>query len=87
VTFARISTDDVNGCMRAYVGEGRFTDDPLSTFGSRAVVEVPGLQGLMRYICKNGFEHHAAMNASSCGTVLGAAMQDYLDWDVYSHGV
>ena len=87
VTFARISTDDVSGCVRAYVGEGRFTDDPLSTFGSRAVVEVPGLQALMRYICKNGFEHHAAMNASSCGTVLGAAMQDYLDWDVYSHGI
>jgi L-fucose isomerase-like protein len=87
VTFARISTDDVSGCVRAYVGEGRFTDDPLSTFGSRAVVEVPELQALMRYICKNGFEHHAAMNASSCGTVLGAAMQDYLDWDVYSHGI
>jgi L-fucose isomerase-like protein len=87
VTFARISTDDVGGCVRAYVGQGRFTDDPLSTFGSRAVVEVPGLQALMRYICKNGFEHHAAMNASSCGTVLGAALQDYLDWDVYSHGV
>jgi L-fucose isomerase-like protein len=87
VTFARISTDDVSGCIRGYVGQGRFTDDPLSTFGSRAVVEVPGLQSLMRYICKNGFEHHAAMNASSCGTVLGAALQDYLDWDVYSHGI
>src|SRR5579885_3207011 len=36
VTFARISTDDQNGCIRAYVGEGRFTDDSLSTFGSRA---------------------------------------------------
>jgi L-fucose isomerase-like protein len=43
----------------AYVGEGRFTDDPLQTFGTRAVVEVPDLQGLMRYICRNGFEHHA----------------------------
>jgi len=85
VTFARVSTDDVNGCIRAYVGEGRFTDDPLATFGSRAVVEVPELQALMRYICRNGFEHHAAMNGSQCGTVLADAMETYLGWPVYSH--
>jgi len=71
--------------MRAYVGEGRFTDDPLSTFGSRAVVEVPKLQTLMRYICKNGFEHHAAMNGSRCGDVLAEAMENYLGWEVYGH--
>ncbi len=85
VTFARISTDDVNGCIRAYVGEGRFTDDPLATFGSRAVVEVPELQSLMRYICKNGFEHHAAMNGSQCAAALADVMETYLGWPVYHH--
>lgn len=85
VTFARISTDDVNGSIRAYTGEGRFTDDPLATFGSRAVVEVPELQKLMRYICKNGFEHHAAMNASQCAGVLKEAIETYLGWPVYLH--
>jgi L-fucose isomerase-like protein len=85
VTFARVSTDDVHGCIRAYTGEGRFTDDPLATFGSRAVVEVPELQKLMRYICKNGFEHHAAMNRSQCATVLTEAMETYLGWPVYHH--
>lgn len=85
VTFARVSTDDVKGCIRAYVGEGRFTDDPLATFGSRAVVEVPQLQMLMRYICRNGFEHHAAMNASRCAGVLADAMETYLGWPVYRH--
>jgi L-fucose isomerase-like protein len=73
--------------MRAYVGEGRFTDDPLSTFGSRAVVEVPHLQKLMRHICTNGFEHHAAMNGSQCGAVLGEALENYLGWSVYRHGL
>ena len=86
VTFARVSTDDREGCIRAYVGEGRFTDDPLATFGSRAVVEVPELQKLMRYICRNGFEHHAAMNGSSCAQVLSDAFETYLHWPVYLHG-
>jgi L-fucose isomerase-like protein len=85
VTFARISTDDRAGQIRSYVGEGRFTDDRLATFGSRAVVEVPELQKLMKYICKNGFEHHAAMNASHCAEVLAEAFETYLGWDVYYH--
>ena len=61
------------------------TDDPLATFGARAVVEVAGLQKLMRYICKNGFEHHAAMVARHCAGVLAEAMETYLGWEVYRH--
>jgi L-fucose isomerase-like protein len=86
VTFARISTDDRAGLIRAYTGEGRMTDDPLATFGSRAVVEVPGLQKLMRHICRHGFEHHVAMNASQCAPVLAEAFQNYLGWETYLHG-
>jgi len=47
---------------------------------------VPDLQKLMRYICKNGFEHHAAMNASHCGAIVAEAMGTYLNWPVYFHG-
>ena len=83
VTFARVTTDDTAGRIRAYVGEGVFTDDALATFGNRAVVEVPQLQQLMRYICKNGFEHHAAMSASHCARVFQEALETYLRWDVY----
>ena len=85
VTFARISTDDVHGVIRTYVGEGRFTDDKLDTFGTRAVVEVPNLQNLMRYICKNGFEHHVSMNASSTAAILAEAFSTYFGWEVYQH--
>ena len=85
VTFARISTDDRNGQIAAYVGEGRFTDDELKTFGTRAVVEVPDLQKLMRVICRRGFEHHAAMNGSHTAGVLVEAFEQYLGWDVYHH--
>lgn len=85
VTFARVSTDEVNGVMRAYVGEGVFTNDPLDTFGSRAVVEVPGLQRLMKHICKNGFEHHVAMSVSLVSGALAEAFETYFGWDVYQH--
>jgi len=38
-TYLRVSTDDVSGRMRAYVGEGKLTNDPLKTFGGYGVVE------------------------------------------------
>lgn len=85
MSYARISTDDVDGVVRAYVGEGEFTDDPLNTFGSRAVVRVPGLQRLMKHICKNGFEHHVAMSANPSAAILAEAFETYLGWDVYYH--
>ncbi|HEU5453335.1 MAG TPA: L-fucose/L-arabinose isomerase family protein, partial [Terriglobales bacterium] len=56
MTFARFSTDDTAGRIRGYVGEGRFTDDPLNTFGGAGVVEIPRMQHLLRYICERGFE-------------------------------
>ncbi|MHB1023996.1 MAG: L-fucose/L-arabinose isomerase family protein [Acidobacteriaceae bacterium] len=85
VTFGRVSTDDISGKIRAYVGEGLFTDDPLNTFGTRAVVKVDHLPMLMRHICLNGFEHHAAMNGSHCAASVAEALATYLGWDVYHH--
>jgi L-fucose isomerase-like protein len=85
LTYGRITTDDAAGRIRAYVGEGTYTDDELNTFGARAVVEVPNLQKLMRHICRNGFEHHAVMNKSQTADVLAEAFENYLKWDVYYH--
>ena len=44
LTFGRLTTDDTAGVLRAYVGEGSLTDDPLKTFGNRAVAHIPRLQ-------------------------------------------
>ena len=85
MTFGRVSTDDLSGRIRAYFGNGHFTDDPLNTFGTRAVVQVPRLRELMQFICLNGFEHHAAMNASHCAAPAAEALGKYLGWDVYHH--
>ena len=85
VTFARVSTDDRRGRLSTYVGEGEFTDDPLDTFGQRAVAMIPRLEELLHFICRNGFEHHVAVNATHSASVLAEAFETYLDWDVYCH--
>ena len=83
--FARFSTDDTSGRIRGYSGSGRFTDDALETFGGAGVVEIPGLQKLLRYICENGFEHHVAANFSSVAPAVHEAATRYLGWDMYAH--
>jgi L-fucose isomerase-like protein len=85
MSFARFSTDDTAGKIRGYTGSGRFTDDPLETFGGAGVVEIPGLQKLLHYICENGFEHHVAANFSSVASVVHEAATRYLGWDMYAH--
>jgi L-fucose isomerase-like protein len=85
LTFGRISTDDASGRIKAYVGEGEFTDDPLDTFGTRAVVRVPALSSLMHVVCQNGFEHHAAMNRSHSAAVASEALGRYMGWQIYHH--
>jgi L-fucose isomerase-like protein len=85
LTYGRISTDDCKGVIKAYVGEGELTNDALNTFGNRAVAQINNLQGLMQYVCRNGFEHHVVMNASKTAGILKEAMENYLGWDVYQH--
>jgi L-fucose isomerase-like protein len=90
MSFARFSTDDTAGRMRGYVGQGRFTDDPLNTFGGAGVVEIAHMQKLLRYICERGFEHHVAANLSAESSTVASAVHEaatrYLGWDMYFHG-
>jgi L-fucose isomerase-like protein len=86
-TYCRVSTDDSWGTIRAYVGEGELTDDPLQTFGGYGVVRIPDFQGLLHHICENGFEHHVAINLSRTAAALNEALGKYMGWDVYWHGV
>jgi L-fucose isomerase-like protein len=85
MSFARFSTHDATGKIRGYVGQGRFTDDPLTTFGGAGVVEIPRLQDLLRYICENGFEHHVAANLSETAPSVHEAATKYLGWEMYWH--
>lgn len=85
LTYGRISTDDCKGIIKAYIGEGELTNDALNTFGNRAVAQINNLQGLMNYVCRNGFEHHVVMNASKTAGILKESFENYLGWETYVH--
>ncbi len=84
-TFCRATTDDVEGLLRVYVGQGQFTNDKLDTFGGYGVMKIDNLQMLLNYICQMGFEHHVAVNLCEKADAIAEALGNYLGWDVYRH--
>jgi len=84
-TYLRCTTDDAKGTIKAFVGEGAFTDDKLETFGGYGVFHVPRLQALLRHICEEGYEHHVAVNPVRVADAVAEALGTYLGWPVYRH--
>ena len=84
MSYARYSTDDRRGVIRGYTGPGKFTDDPLETFGGAGVAEIPQLQKLLKYICREGFEHHVAANFSDVSKAIHEAAR-YMGWESHYH--
>jgi L-fucose isomerase-like protein len=39
----------------------------------------------MKYLCKNGFEHHVAMVRGDVSDIIAEAVESYLRWDIYKH--
>jgi len=85
LTFFRISTDDPKGIIKSYLGEGEITNDPYGMDGGIAVTRIPNLQKLLKYLCKNGFEHHVAMGRGHVAEIIEEAVTTYLGWDLYKH--
>jgi L-fucose isomerase-like protein len=85
MTFFRVSTDDRNGDIRAYLGEGRFTDDPFGMSGCVAVCEVAELRKFMAHIVANGFEHHVGMARGHVAGIIEEVAEKYLGWSLYRH--
>lgn len=82
MTYFRLSTDDACGEIKAYGGEGNFTDDKYDMDGGIAVCRVPGLNSLMNYVCENGFEHHVAMVRGHFLSSISEAVVKYLGWNL-----
>jgi len=85
MTYFRVSTDDPRGLIKSYLGEGKMTNDFYGMDGGIAVCEIPNLQGLMKHLCKNGYEHHVAMVRGHVAGILEEAIGNYLGWELYKH--
>jgi L-fucose isomerase-like protein len=85
MSFFRLSSDDRAGTLKAYVGEGEFTDDPFPMDGGIAVSRVARLRDLMTFISRHGFEHHVAMVRGHHAAVVDEAVTRYLGWPIYRH--
>ncbi|MGC8805298.1 MAG: L-fucose/L-arabinose isomerase family protein, partial [Candidatus Ratteibacteria bacterium] len=85
VCFLRLSTDDCDGKITGYVCEGTITKDSLNTFGGVGVAKIDNLQDLLMFICRNGFEHHVAINLSHTAGPIFEALTIYKRWDIYPH--
>lgn len=84
-SYFRISTDDTKGLIKSYIGQGKFTEDPYGMDGGIAVSQVDNLQQLLKYICKNGYEHHVAMVRGGVAEVIEESIETYLGWSLYHH--
>jgi len=48
------------------------------------VAEIPELQKLLKYICREGFEHHVAANFSDVSKAVHESAR-YLGWESHYH--
>jgi len=82
MTYAGLLTQ--NGCLRFYVGEGRFTDDPIADdfFGCAGVAEIAGLQDVLVHLGKAGFRHHVSATPGHVMDAVAEALGYYLGHEV-----
>lgn len=77
-TFGGLLTED--GKLKFYLGEGRFTDDPISAdfFGCAGVLEVPHLQDGLQALGYAGHRHHVSLTRGHVLAPLQEALTRYL---------
>jgi L-fucose isomerase-like protein len=84
-TLLRIETNDLFGEIKAILAEGKYTEDPLNTYGGFGVVEIPNLQSLLKSLCLGGFAHHVAATLNHVGDIVYEALTKYLGYNLEVH--
>ncbi|MDR1618476.1 MAG: hypothetical protein LBS06_05440 [Treponema sp.] len=79
-----LSARTEKGRLGFYMGEGRFTDDPIEDafFGNAGVAQIPNLQKVLAGAGQYGFRHHVSVTLSKSEKVLKEAFVKYLGYDV-----
>lgn len=83
-TFGSLMTDE--GRVKMYLGEGRFTSDPLpdNFFGVAGVAEIRNLQDVLLHVGVNGHRHHVSVTPGFVQAPLHQALSTYLAFEVAS---
>ncbi|NLV46374.1 MAG: hypothetical protein GXY07_17970 [Candidatus Hydrogenedentes bacterium] len=81
-TFGNLITDE--GKLKFYLGEGRFTDDPIPAdfFGCGGVAEFPDMQQTLMTVGMAGHRHHTAVTPGHVMAPVKEAFEKYLGYDV-----
>jgi L-fucose isomerase-like protein len=81
-TFGSLLTND--GRASIYVGQGRFTKDPIPPefFGCAGVAEIERLQDVLIFIGRKGYRHHVSVTPDWVQDPLKEALGYYLNFEV-----
>ena len=82
ITFSSMATEA--GWLKFYVGEGRFTKDPIADdfFGCGGVAEIPNLQDILLHIGREGHRHHTSATTGHVMGPVSEALERYLGFEV-----
>ena len=82
LTFGSMMTDA--GRVKVYLGDGRFTEDPIpdNFFGAAGVAEIAGLQDVLLHVGMQGYRHHVGVTTGKYVASIEEALEKYLDFDV-----
>lgn len=82
ITFASLKTQD--GKLFLYMGEGKFTKDPIQNgfFGCGGVVQIDNLQEKLYQIGYNGYRHHVSVTPGHFSLALREACIRYLGYEI-----
>ena len=81
-TYGSLLSQD--GKLRCYLGQGRFTEDPIPPefFGCAGVADIPNLQDALQTIGYLGFRHHVSVAPGTVMEPTREALSKYLGYEV-----
>jgi L-fucose isomerase-like protein len=81
-TFGSLMTEE--GKVKAYLGEGDFTGDPIpdNFFGVAGVAHIRNLQDVLLYVGVRGHRHHVSVTPGRVQSPLVEALGNYLNFEV-----
>ncbi len=82
LTFSSAKTMD--GKLSFYLGEGRFTADPIAPefFGCAGVAEIPRLQDILEHVGHEGYRHHVSVTTGHVAAAVREAFTRYLGYEL-----